>query len=205
MSWYTTYYLAYQKADGKVYPLGPFDNNGNYHSVRSTSRSFTTDLKEMFHVLDEEKCSDELANAIFSKYNTECDYDDLSDWEKRLEYLPLSDLPKDSYIKSGYYLIDDIKEYERGELDESDLFYESMTPHEYCLRLANEMLLGKPENKKDCEGEEIEAHSCADYAFFSYPDYTSKEYEAFLLRVFADVFEYSLGEDEKIVVVKTEG
>lgn len=203
MSWYTTYYLCWQDKDGKVRPLGPFNYRGDLMSVISTSRSFTTDLKEVFDPLPDEAWTEELEK--------EFSYEGYDDDKRRydLEYLPLKDLPRGSYLKAGYYLIDDIDTYLKSKTDDSvyfDGFYDSLSSEAYMRKMENELKFGPPKPQQDCEGETYTPHSCADYAYFMYPEYQSKEYEAYLLRTVADILDdYRMPEGSQIVVIKTEG
>lgn len=131
------------------------------------------------------------------------------DWDgtnrtQRIQWLALGDLPKGDYIRKGYFLIEDVQQYEKDG-DDWDLFYDCLTPEVYAARLATEAKLGPPPARKNEWGEEWQPHSIADYMYYAYADYGSKEYEAFLLRQFADVYEYSLPDGAEIVVLETEG
>ena len=210
MSWYVIYYLGIQDEKGKITPLGPYDNNLNLRSVRCTSRSFTTDLKDYFQPITEEMLTEKLCR----EFPSEIEYEDEDKKKVKIyqyfEYLPLNDLPKGEWVKSGYFLIEDIQaylKYTNGENDYFEGFFYELTPIEYALKLENEIKFGKPEPKYDSEGDELACYSCADYAYFAYPDYSSMEYEAFLLRVTANMLmdDYKVPKGSQIVVIKTEG
>lgn len=198
MSYYYNYYLGYKDGDGMFHPLGPFDDKGKIHEVFYRSRSFASDLHERFWELPDEKIADDLRDQF--------EYDD---WDGKptcnLKWLPLEDLPKDSFIRSGYFLINDIKSYQSEE-DSWDLFYDWMTPTEFAMRADAEARFGPPQPKKDEEGGEYTEHSCRDYAYFSYPDYQSEEYESFMIRLAATSYEYAKHlEGCEIVALETEG
>ena len=198
MSYYYNYTLGYMK-DGKIYPFGPFDRNGKLKDAVWVSRSFASDLHEDFDVVKEEQISDELRKAMqYEGWDNEMHMPEV-------KWLALDDLPKGSFIKTGYFLQEDITAYLRGK--DSDLFFESMTPLEYAIRLETEMKFGKPPVIRDYEGTPIEERSCSEYAYFCYPDYNCKEYEAFRIREAAEILEdYSLTSNgAKIVVLETEG
>ena len=202
MSWYTNYRLGVKKEDGKIYPLGVFDAKGKGYDIISTSRSFTTDLKESFRDIKDDEISDELRKEYEYKiYEDEIEMQDL-------QVLPLKDLPHGNYVKTGYFLIDDIERYiKNGYYNRyDDIFYDTLSPEVFGMKMNNELAFGIPEKKYDCDGEEIEYHSCAEYAYFAYPDYQCKEYEAFLLREIASIyFKYGEVDDSNIYVIKTEG
>ena len=99
MSWYVSFYIGLQDKDGKIYPLGPFNNKGEYKCVHYTSRSFTTDLKDCFDQIKEEMISDELKKEF--PYCCETDF------SPYFGYVPLSQLPTGDWVKSGYYLLED--------------------------------------------------------------------------------------------------
>ncbi|MBP5564959.1 MAG: hypothetical protein J6X45_04470 [Lachnospiraceae bacterium] len=202
MSWYTTYYLGLQDKDKKIIPLGPYDNNHKLKSVISTSRSFTTDLKDLFYPIQDEMVTDEL-RAEFS-----CDID--TELRPYFEYLPLKELPTGEWVKSGYYLLSDINTYLASLRDDNTYFedfYDSLSSTEYAMKLENELKFGKPQPYIDADGWEVKEHACSEYAYFAYPDYECQEYEASLLRTVAGMLKesYNLEDGEQIVVIKTEG
>lgn len=198
MSWYVWYKLGYEDKDGKIYPLGPFDNQGNFKDIFCRSRSFASDLWEEFRDIPQEKVSDEL-RAVYEK---DIENDDIQFDDRQVRYMYLSDLPKGNYIKSGYFLIEDIGRYEKDRYAE-DIFYDHLTPQEYALRVENELKFGPPKPKKDFCGYEYTPNSVSDYAFYMYPEYYCKEYEAFLIRQVAEIYdEYN---EMKVVVLEEDG
>ena len=205
MSWYTSFYIGIQNKDGKIKPLGPYDNEGKLKCVRETSRSFTTDLKDDFYPIEDNMITEELKKEFEWLFQDE-DYG----CRQYFGYLPLKNLPSSDYIKSGYFLLEDINDYlayKEGKLDDYDGFYEYLSSAQYAIKLENELKFGKPESKKDCEGYEITQHSCSEYAYFAYPDYESVQYEATLLRTVAYMLRetWDLADGEQIVIIKTEG
>ena len=60
MSWYVSFFIAIQDKNGKITPLGPYDNEGKLKCVHETSRSFTTDLHESFYPIEDDMVTDEL-------------------------------------------------------------------------------------------------------------------------------------------------
>lgn len=194
MSWYYNYYLGFVK-DGKIYPLGPYDYKQKLYPVFSRSAGFASDLHNEFYRVPEEYVSDELRKQF--------EYDNyLGEKTISVKMLEFNKLPKGEYIKSGYYLIDDVEEYHKTQ-DCWDLFYERLDPLVYADKFKNEAILGLPKPKKDCEGEEFEVYSCADYMYFCYPDYRSKEYEVALLKLQLEVLRDLDIKD--YVVLMTEG
>lgn len=200
MSYYYNYYIGYEK-DGKFYPLGPYDDRGKLKSALSISRSFASDLHDDFLWVKEEQISDELRK--------EFEYESF-DGERtmNLKYLGFQNLPCGSFIKKGYFLIEDIKCYEaRKEVSVWDIFYDYLSPEVYVAKAQNEAKFGPPKKKYDEFGDDITEHSAADYMFYAYPDYESKEYEAHILMTFVDsLFSYSRFKlESQIVILETEG
>lgn len=198
MSYYYSYYVGYKK-DGKIYPLGPYNCRGQLWNLFSRSRSFASKLYEEFHEVTEDMISDELRKAF-----------EYTDWNGnkvcRVKFLPKDDLPKGSYIKSGYFLIKDVQEYEETN-DSEGLFFDHISPEIYAAKLDHEMKFGKNPPQKDAEGFEHQEPSASDYMFYAYPDWDSAEYEADFIREFAYHFvdnETMLDSDE-IVILETEG
>ena len=118
--------------------------------------------------------------------------------------LMLDELPKGSYIKSGYFLIEDVERY--MHTGDPDSFYDRKEPAVFAAILQNEAVLGAPPTKYDLEGNPYPIRSAADYMYFAYPDYQSEAYEAFLIRQFAEALErYPDIEFDSIIVLETEG
>ena len=201
MSWYTTTYVGIQDKDGKIYPFGPYDAWGNLHYIYSHSRSFTSDINEEFYPIKEEMISDELRKEFEWLNDPEDDC-----LKQYFEYLPYDEIPKGNYIKSGYCLIEQIKNY----LDDAGYFegfYSVLTPTEYAMRLENELKFGPPKPKKDSYGEEYTEPSMSEYSYFTWPDYNCREWEAYLMRRAIGLLEDYKLKDEgyKYVIIKTEG
>ena len=198
MSYYYNYFLGYIK-DNKVYPLGPFDNKGKIHAIISRSRSFASDLHDDFLPIDEELLSDELKEQFqYKNYNGDI-------VTEHIKCLPIDKLGNDNYIKSGYFLIEDIEEYQKDKNTE-DIFYEAMTPELYAMKMKNELAFGTPKEKFDAEENPLDVHSCSEYAYFAYPNYLSREYEVSRIKDYASIFEYAdVIEDAELVALETEG
>lgn len=198
MSWYVNYYLGIMDSEGKIRPLGPFNSDGKLCCIRSTSRSFTTELHERFDIIQAHQYTEEL-RKYFDYYMKE---DNRA--SEYFGYLEIDELPKESYLKRGYFLLEQVNEY--LETEEAD-FWNMLTPQQYALKLDNELKFGAPKPKKDEYGVEITEYSCADYTYFAYPKYQSEEYESELLRTVAYILksESALKNGEKIVAIKTEG
>lgn len=194
MSYYYNYYIGYI-SDNKIYPFGPYNGLGNLVPVISRSSSFASDLKSYFNTISNDMVSDNLKKEFetYLEYST-------------LKYLYLSELPDNSYIKSGYFLISDVEQYERYN-DDFDLFYDYKTPEVYCQMMQNQLIFGMPEKETDDEGNEFIPKCAYDYMYYCYPNYHSKEYESFLIREVAEMLnEYTgLPENSKFVVILAEG
>ena len=198
MSYYYNYYVGYMFG-GKMYPWGPYTAKGEIVPVLSISRSFASDLHEDFWRVEDEMLSDELRK--------EFEYDDWNG-EKRVDvkYLNVKELPHGSYIRKGYYLIEDVKAFEADEDGDFDGFYDSVNPTVYVVMLDNEIKFGKPKRMKDDYGEWYYPKSASDYMYYAYPDYNSREYEAFILRFVVEAMrDYNLPKDTEYVILETEG
>ena len=195
MSYYYTYYIGMEK-DGKIYPIGLYDHKGKIHYALTVSQNFASDLYKMFTPVTEEMFSDELTKEF-------CCYNGLQE----LQYLPIDSLPDDTFIKHGYCLREDILSYINTDEDDyrwdllEDLKYNMISEEVFAFKAVDEMQNGVPKPTVDCEGEIIPVHSCKDYAFFCAPDYHSKEYEAFLLKVIADLYWYTAYKEAANIVI----
>lgn len=212
MSWYVDYYIGYITKEGKIYPLGHFDCFGNLRPVLTKSRSFASDLWERFQRVTLAETTEELKKHFpdgdsYSWSNSSEEKEEQAPW---CFWLDVGDLPTGSYLKKGYFLQEDIAQYERSLTDEDvyfDGFYEMLTPAEYARKMESELKFGIPKPKKDCEGNEFEVHSCGEYSYYVYPDYSCQEYEALAIRDAVSVYEYmiDLPEGSEIIVLQTNG
>lgn len=205
MSWYYNYYLGYKK-DGKIYPLGLFDGDGKIHNVFSRSRSFASHLWEKFRPIKDDEITDELKKAF--PYEFEADDDNSCFRAPRMEVLPESELPNSDFVKSGYFLIDDVVQYRESGNDSEGLFYDRLSPEVYAARLPIDMKKStKPKRRAvSYEEDEGEEHLATDYMYFCYPDYDCVEYESHMIKLAANSYEYAeVLKDAEIVILLTQG
>ena len=205
LSWYTSFYLGIQDNDGKIRPYGPYSSLSNkMRPIIETSASFTSNLKDYFNAIPDDAWTPELEKEFsytFDGEKTRSDY---------IGYLPLSQLPSGDFIKTGYFLIDEIDRYVKSQTDDEwyfDGFNDVLTPEAYVRMVENEIKFGPPRKKIDEFGEEVTPHSASEYAYFSYPEYQCKEYEAFLIRQVASMLDdyNDVPEGCQLVVLKNEG
>ena len=121
--------------------------------------------------------------------------------------LPINELPTGSYIKKGYFLIDEVKRYEDSENRYFDGFYDYISPAVYASMAQNERQFGKPERRQDDYDEWYYPKSASDYMYYAFPDYESREYEAEIIRSVAHMMgeEANLPKDAVLIALETEG
>ena len=196
MSYYYCYYIGYEK-DGLIYPLGPYDAFGKLQPTVCKSRSFASDLHESFVKVPIEKASEELKKEFsYENWKGEQTFE--------CKYLPIAKLPSGSFIKDGYFLIDDVESYRRDG-DCFDKFYDRVDPVVYVKMMENQLKFGVRLPRKDCEGYEYTPHCAGDYTFYAYPDYNSAEYEAWAIRNEADALWSTAIHNCELVALETEG
>lgn len=198
MSTYYNYYAGIQTPDGKIKPWGPFNANGQLNPIISRSASFVSNLHNDFYYISEEKQSKELHEQF--------DYEDWNGNKKcDVQYLPFDELPTDDYFKSGYYLIEDIKDWEKDKNSwEFEGFYNMISPTIYAEKVRHEFQFGKNKPYEDEFGDMVTDPNSSDYMFYVIPDYFCKEYEAFVIRLGFDMLEdYKLPDGTKYVVLMT--
>lgn len=194
MSYYYNYFIGY-KRDNKFYPWGPYDANHELQYVVCCSRSFASDLYEDFYDIPENSYSEEL------KKDFDIGKDDENDEYFRIKYLPIKNLPNGDYIKRGYFLIKEVENYLHNHEEE---FSSILSPEVYAAKVQNEIMFGKNKPIKDVDGYEYCEPNASDYMYFAYPNYSCKEYEAFLIkRAWEYLYDYNL--DVEWVVLETEG
>lgn len=203
MSWYTMMYLGIMDKDKKIKPWGPYNAKGELCSIFTHSASFTSDLKDSFYSITEENLTEELKKAF--PYETGTNDDNDGKIYPYFGYLPISELPKGSFIKHGYCLLTDVNAYLSDDSYFDD-FYDFLSPEEYAFKLENELKFGALKPKKDCDGYEYTEHSCSEYTYFSWANYNCREYETHLIRTMIDSLEnYDIKTENEFVVIKTEG
>ena len=200
MSTYYNYYAGIQTSDGKIKPWGPFNANGELNPIISRSNSFASNLHNDFYIIEEQKVSEELHKHF--------DYEDWNGNKKcDVKYLPYEELPGGSYLKEGYYLIDDVKDWE-SDLNSWDFegFYNMISPTIYAEKVRQEAQFGKNPTHVDEYGEIVGEPNASDYMFYVIPDYGSKEYEAEVIRLGFNMLEdYTLPKGTKYVVLMNVG
>lgn len=199
MSYYYTYYLGYEK-DGLLYPLGPYDCNGKLCSVLTRSRSFASDLHNLFDPVRDSIASDEFKKVFeHEDYRGEKGYEGVS-------YLPAADLPYGDLFMRGYCLVKDILYYldPVSDGDTNLLSYHMLTPEQFSFKAKAEMEHGVKPSSESVEREDEDSdededeygydekdHPCSDYAYFSFVDNSSRNFEAYMIRSALEMFEYS--------------
>jgi len=201
MSYYYNYYFGYiDKKDNKIYPYGPYTSTKkeNLSCVMSYSRSFDNDFSDFFDEIPRNMYSSKLMADSNFKGAVEEEYC------HNPKYCRISDLPASDFIKSGYFLIEDVTNYLNNK--DPEVFLERVDPIVYNGMVASELKFGKPERKTDDVGEEYTPYSASDYMFFAYPDYNCVEYRAFILKQFLNnMAEFEDTKDKEFVVLETEG
>ena len=172
------YYLGYRK-EGKYYPLGSYNSFGTLCPVLKRTENYASNLYSRFSKMKEDAIS----------------YDLKKEFEvQEIRYLPIDELPLGSYIKSGYFLIDEVKKFEE-EKDEFFEFSEYLLPRFYAAKLQNEIMFGFKNT------ENLKKRSVSDYMFYTYPDYRSEEFEARVIYTAVDSVCGSIGKEDLIVFV----
>ena len=210
MSWTYSYYLCYKnKEDGKLYPFGPFNYKHEFRNVVDYSRNNRSTLHEEFWELkDGEKRKELISPELFYAIHGCLGEDNLKEFYEGkgyyvTYYCKLDELPTGDYVKKGYCLLSDIEQYEDPEAW-FDGFYDVLTPDMYARKLENELKFGKPTPEKDIDGYDCIPHSVADYSFYVWADYESKEYHACKIReAYRKLKSYK--DDEEIYVVLIQG
>lgn len=199
MSYYYNYYIGYRHED-KIYPFGPYNSLGELKDVISRSSSFASDLHEDFYPIKEKEISDELRK--------EFEYEDWNGNKTvKVKLLPIDELPSGSYIKNGYFLIEEVQRYEEDGGYDFDGFYDHVSPAVYASMAQNEAQFGKPERRKNDYDEWYYPKTASDYMYYAYPDYESREYEAEMIRSVARMLEEfsKLPGDAELLALETEG
>ena len=200
MSWHYCYYIGLENKQTKIIePFGIYDSFNKLIPVIDHSRSFATDIKDCFYDLPNEKIGDKL-REIF----------EYEDWNgnkvTNLRYCPIDELPSDNFIVDGYFLIDEVKAWEKSGCD--DLFCNVISPQMYIELVQKQLMFGKNEPKKDDEEFEYTEPNASDYMYHSIPNVNSKEYDSFLLKTIANIlldYNYTIKEKYDVVIIESQG
>ena len=203
MSYYYEYYLGYEE-DGKIFPLGPYNNEGKIIPIVCRPKSVASDLHEHFAIVPDGKASDELKKHF--EYTGFYDEPALN-----ARYLPASEMPNEDFIKDGYFLIKDVSTYISSDMDAEDAHFllgNPISPKIYSAMLINEIALGQPNKEVPNDGivdYDDEPHSATEYMYFAYPDYYCKEYESHLILSLLREFDAADGIKRSYVILESEG
>ena len=198
MSTCYNYFLGYMK-DDMIFPLGPYDSKGKLRSINSSVFGKIQD-KCIFTDVKDSEASEEL--------HKEFDYESNVNRNKTkmvltsLKKAKLNDLPSGDFIKRGYFLMSGVTNYESS--DGRDFFF-----HDYkSPSVFSEMIKNENQNKTksyDYDGEPVYRNITSDYMYFAYPDYSSEQYESFVIKTFAESLRKNEGiPASEIVVLYTE-
>ena len=161
---------------GKKYADGTIDYVGDESiTIRSYSSGFFNDeFLSPFDYVAESEMREKL-----KKYMETTGWND-EPIIRKLMYLSFDDFFKidRNYIKSGYFLAEDVSEYLKSE-DKYyfDGFYNSLDPIMYSslVRTRPETII---RDSQRYEGEKEVLRGANDYMWFAYPDYSSIQYMA---------------------------
>ena len=178
MSWYYDYYLAEKNPETGLYePLGPFDKDGKWLCAVSRSRSFASDMHERFDALHEEQCDENLLHHLRTSWGGDIDW-------HYVTIAPLSELPKGDILKRVYVRVSDIEHIEHDGY--FDYWPDEISVDEYVARKQAQLEFNC-EPLKDCEGNELTP--IWEYTYYPYISTEGEEYEAYLIRIAAGLFD----------------
>lgn len=189
-----SYYLGYMK-DDKIYPLGPYDSKGKLRSINSS----------VFGKIQEKCCFTDVKDSEASEeLHKEFDYESYVNRNKTkmvltsLKKAKLNVLPSGDFIKRGYFLMSDVTSYESS--DGRDIYFrEFKSPSVFSEMLKNEL---QTKNRSyEYDGEMGYRSIASDYMYFAYPDYSSEQYETFVIKTIAESLRKNEGVSVSDVVV----
>lgn len=166
-------------------------------AIMTRCESSMYDLDDVFQQADESDFTDEMKKAFMETTWEGEDYFDPS-----LMEISLEDLRKlsDDYIKRGYYLTNQIDEYERE--GDSDVLLDHIGANEYANLCAKQIKQSVVENEW---GEKYTKYGYEDYMYYAFPDYYCKEWIIHELKIIANAFVETLGfeyyNDQKVYIL----
>lgn len=169
-----TYYICTRNEDsGQLYPLGPYDSKGTFHSAYQRAKEFSSPIKHLFIHCASDDISPRLQSAL------EIENEDMD--KLLFATLDANDLPTGPICKEGYFLMDDIMHYKRYGYSE-EIFNDYLTCDQYAMYAAN--------------GDS----RCKLYSYFRYIDTMSADYEGECIRNIVNLFLDCY--DEEIVILR---
>lgn len=175
MSTYYSFYVGYEAQDGKIHTFGPYDRTRKIRPIVERSRSFIPyDFTESFHRLFEDKMADDLKEDFTYTYTIKELNPETGEFEDKEEtgredsiYVAhLNQLPNTNYMIYGYFPMDEIMDYVNNDNKYDYYFSNKYDVEEFGFVLKSAI----------DKGDKEEIDRLKNYQFFSYPDYSSKEY-----------------------------
>lgn len=145
-------------------------------TIEARCASFAYDIDEELYECSENEFSEEMRKAFYTR-----DWNNNKVFDRTLKCITFEEFFKlnDDYIKKGFFLVDDVAEYEKTG-DSEGLFYTCASPLEYA-NLASKQI--KRSTEKDEEGFEHIKYGWEDYMYYAYPEYQCKEYVIHVLKI----------------------
>lgn len=165
MSIYYSFYIGYISKDGAFHAFGPYDSQNNLRPCLEKSSSFISDIIDDFRPL-QIGYMDTYLQTHFVDNTCGCP-------GSRLHYLCACDLPSTDFIVEGYFPVNELREIlSEDPSDREFCFSESYTESEYGILLSTAV--------KHDDTKEIER--LKKFTYYCYPDYSSKEYDSFVIK-----------------------
>lgn len=185
------YYAGFLGENNEIKLLGPYDAKGTLIPIYWASQSYASDLHNLFHFCSREQ----LQNTKWRDNES-----------SQLLFLRVREMPNGSPITKGYFPINEVRDYERYQDDDTfnDLKFSKISEEVYRGMERKELRFGRPAPRKDAEGGEYTPLAASDYMYYSFLDRQSKEYESEIIYNMAQNLALFSGIDEDDIIIVLE-
>ena len=155
MSMYYTYYLGYWDDDGKIVPLGPYDDEGNLHELFSYNYHTDISIHEGFDKISFEHLSEKFIQMVRSDYDFDKDEEIEDLWRNTWwGYMDFKDVVGgifsiQQFIKTGYWETDELLEFlSKSRAEQEEILYfgglsDPLPPAVYAAKVSNDPEVAK--------------------------------------------------------------
>ena len=143
------YYLAYRTKDNKIIPFDLKKLDGTYRSIYCHCSS----NDPIYEYFKEFKPTDE----IDPEFENQLIPDKDEFWSNRpgIAWMPVEQLPDKLPIRNGYFLIDDVLEYQKCKYYTDGMFESMITPEIYSQLVARQLEFGYIKDDEDSYGYKL--------------------------------------------------
>lgn len=186
------YYLAYRTKDNKIIPFDLKTLDGRYRPIYHHCSS----NDPIYEYFKDFRPTDDIDPTFERQMIPDEDEDWVGYHSNGIAWTYPELLTDELPIKSGYFLIDDVLEYQTNKYYTDGMFESMISPEVYAQLVSRQLEFGY------IEEENYYSKNASDYMYFSAVDYECHDYVGYHLRIIADrLHDYDDKEDGREVII----